>query len=170
MCVHVIKQLDGPAEPVEFRPGDHLLVSCEPRRAVVTSADRRYVYVRWPWHRPDPESAFRWDGTHAFARDPQDPDFNQLWRLDPPPAELQEGDICEVLIPPTEVVVTWAARYDPPKDVGWLPRPTGDLNVVRVFGEWNPDREDEAKSGEGLYLDDAEPLKIERLGQPPVRA
>jgi hypothetical protein len=97
---------------------------------------------RWPWHRPDPEASVRWDGTHAFARDPQDPDFNQLWRLDPPPAELQEGDLCEVLIPPTEVVVTWVARFDPPKNVGWLPRPTGVLDVVQVFGEWHPYGED----------------------------
>ena len=154
-------------DAVEFRPGDHLLVSCEPHRAEVVGADRFYVYVRWPWGRPDPESAFCWNGTRAFARDPEHRDFDQLWRLDPPPLELQEGDFCEVLIPPTEVVVTWAAHFDPPKDMGWLPRPTGALNVVSVFGEWHPDGEDEEESGEGLYLNDAEPLEIERLGQLP---
>ncbi|GAA4263844.1 hypothetical protein [Dactylosporangium darangshiense] len=157
-------------DAIEFRPGDHLLVSCEPHRAVVASADRHYVYVRWPWHRLDPESAFRWDGTNAFARDPKNSDFNQLWQLDPPPAELQEGDLCEILVPPTEVVVTWAARFDPLEDTGWLPRPTGALRVVPVFGKRHPHGEDEAKAGVGLYVDDAEPLEIQRLGRLPVRA
>ncbi|MEU0557291.1 hypothetical protein [Dactylosporangium sp. NPDC006015] len=151
-------------EAAEFRPGDHLLISCQPHRAEVVDADRHYVYVRWPWHEPDPESAVRWDGTNAFARDPQDPDFDQLWRLDPPPAELQAGDFCKVFIPPTEVVVTWAAHFDPPKDAGRLPRPTGALNVVSAFGDSPRDGE---ASGKGLYLDDAEPVEIKRLGRLP---
>lgn len=73
-------------------------------------------------------------------------------------------------MPPTEVLVTGFARFDPPKDVDWLSRPTGALTVVPAFREWSPGGEDEAESGEGLYLNDAEPLKIERLGQSPARA
>ncbi|MFG2039099.1 hypothetical protein [Dactylosporangium sp. NPDC048998] len=149
-------------EAVEFQPGDHLLISCEPQDVEVVRADRFYVYVSWPWHRPDPASKVRWDGTRAFARDPEHSDFDQLWRLDPPPVELQIGGVCQVSIPPIEVVVTWAARFDPPKDIGWLPRPTGALDVVPVFGERQPGGEEI-----GLYLGDTEPLRIERLGQLP---
>lgn len=151
-------------EDVEFHPGDHLLISCEPHQVEVVRADRAYVYVRWPWLRPDPESKVHWDGTHAFARDPKDYDSAQLWRLDPPPSKLKRGDLCQLSIPPTEVVVTWAARFDPPKDIGWLPRPVAALNAVLVFGD---DRRPGEEAGQGLYLHDADPLVIERLGELP---
>src|SRR5262249_30601300 len=146
---------------VPFRPGDHLVVSCQPHRAEVVGADKVYVYVQWPWRRPDPESVFRWDGTRAFARDPLHHDFDWLWRLDPPPAELQTGDLCVVLIPPTEVVVTWATHFDPPKDMGSLPRPTGALTVVPASAQRHRGDEDEEQLGQGLYLNKGEPLEIE---------
>ena len=143
---------------IEFEPGDHLLVSCEPRLAEVIAVDRSSVYLRCPWLVPDPESKYQRDGSIAFARDPEDCEFDRLWRLEPPPAQLRGGDSCQLSIPPIEVVVMSFARFAIPEDTGSLPRPSAVLEVRPVFS----DRGD-GDSGQGLYLGEADPLVIERL-------
>jgi hypothetical protein len=144
----------------EFQAGDHLRISCEPRTVEVASADESYVYVRCPWQWPDPESKYRWDGETAFARDPDHYDFDRLWRLDPPPTELNVGQSCQLSIPSIEVVVVSVTRVHPSEDLGWLPRPEVALDLVPASD--SPDDEDAVQA---LYLSEGEPIVIERLGR-----
>ncbi len=146
----------GLVDSGEFAPGDRLLISCEARECEVAEVDEFYVYVRDPWLRPDPESRCSWDGTTAFARDPQRHDFDRIWHLSPSPAELRVGDTCQLSIPPVEVVVSSFTRFEKPEDVGWLPRPTAVLGVRAVSDE----RRDE-DAVQAVYIEGA-PVVIER--------
>ncbi|KUL24378.1 hypothetical protein ADL15_43530 [Actinoplanes awajinensis subsp. mycoplanecinus] len=75
---------------------------------------------------------------------------------------MQTGDSCELSIPAIEVVVTSFTRYPAPEDIGWLPRPFAVLAVAEVF-----DDRDEEDTAQALYLSEAVPLTIERLGRLP---
>ncbi|MEW1800338.1 hypothetical protein [Streptomyces virginiae] len=89
------------------------------------------IAVEWPRGEIDPPSRFRWNGQRAFAASPDDPDWTtSLFRTDPEPWNLSVGDNCLVGIPETLVRITDIGRYDPPQDVGWLPRPHTLLGVV----------------------------------------
>ncbi|AGZ41657.1 hypothetical protein [Actinoplanes friuliensis] len=145
----------------DFRRGDRLLLSCEPCTVEVTGSDRFFVYVRWPWGEPDPGSEHPGEQSRAFARDPASEDFqDQVWRLDPPPADLTTGDVCTLFAPPTKVIVRAISRFDPPLDIGRLPRPSAALHF-RPAGRWRW----YADTGDTIYLDLVEPLVIEHVGR-----
>jgi hypothetical protein len=69
--------------------------------------------------------------------------------------------VCRVGIPETLVRVVDTGRYDPPLDVGWLPRPHTLLIVVPADRTWA----DEDDEGDTIELESAAPLVIELAGQ-----
>jgi hypothetical protein len=148
----------------ELRPGDRLRISCEPRSVEVAHTSRTYLFVRRPWLQIDPASRFSYDGTAAFAKDPNHPDFDLLWRIHPTPTDLHTGDTCELSIPPAEVVLASVERFVPPKDLGWLPRPSAALYLLPSSGD------DDGEGGQALYLSPEEPIAIERLATKKARS
>ncbi|MEV6679713.1 hypothetical protein AB0N09_23070 [Streptomyces erythrochromogenes] len=120
---------------------------------------RSEVSVEWPWAGIDPQSAFGWNGRRAFATSPDSPDRTMsLFKTDPEPWNLHVGDTCLVGIPETLVRVVDIGRYDPPQDVGWLPRPHTMLVVVpaEVLGE---------DDGDTIDLDSAALVTIELVSR-----
>ncbi len=85
-----------------------------------------------------------------------------LFRTSPEPWELKAGDTCLVGIPETLVRIIDIGRYDPPQDVGWLPRPHTMLVVLPIDHPIDPMDEDQ---GDTICLDSAEPLKIELVSR-----
>jgi hypothetical protein len=79
---------------------------------------------------------------------------NTPWRTEPAPWNLETGLECTVGIPPTRVMVREVQRYDPPRNLGWLPRPTKGLSVVEAA------LQDDEDAGYVLYLDGAEPVRL----------
>jgi hypothetical protein len=131
----------------EFRPGDVLSVRCPPIEAQVAAIAPHYLSLRWPWNEVDPESAFRWNGNRAFNRDPNHYEWDgELYRLSPDVTELAEGDSCQVGIPETTVQVISVHPFDPPRDVGWLPRPRRWLSVLPHGQSFDPDFEDQGST------------------------
>jgi hypothetical protein len=95
----------------------------------------------------DPESAFRWNGNRAFNRDPHHYEWDgELYRLSPAVTALAEGDTCRVDIPETTVQVISVHTFDPPRDVGWLPRPRRYLGVLPQGQSFDPEFEDQGSS------------------------
>ncbi|MFD7796485.1 hypothetical protein [Streptomyces sp. NPDC059759] len=94
-----------------------------------------------------------------------------LFKTDPEPWNLHVGDSCLVGIvgdsclvgiPETLVRIIDIGRYDPPQDVGWLPRPHTMLVVVPA------DYPDEAlfeDAGDTIDLDSAAPLAVELVSR-----
>ena len=123
--------------------------------------DARTVSVQWPWLSPDPDSRTTWDGTMGFPRDPDHSDWrNTPWRVVPDTSELSAGDVCVIGIPATEVRVAAITVYDPPLDVGWLPRPEWMLDLVPVeYGA-------EPEAGYGLALHSGEPVRLDVVSRP----
>lgn len=143
---------------IEYRVGDELVVWCDPEDARVADVRGGYVYIEWPWREVDLSSNKRWNGQLAFPRDPDSLEWaNTPWRLDPDPSELEVGETCQVGIPRTAITVRSVRFYDPPRDLGWLPRPTIGLGVANVadarFGD---------EAGYVIYVDGAEPISLER--------
>jgi hypothetical protein len=82
---------------------------------------------------------------------------NTPWRVEPDPSDLKVGSRCMVGIPPTRVVVREVQEYDPPRSLGWLPKPTIGLSVAEVG-----DDQDDEDVGYLIYLDGAEPVQVRR--------
>ncbi|MFD5514800.1 hypothetical protein [Streptomyces sp. NPDC127066] len=141
--------------------GDLVKVSLVMTPARVTSVDRHFAYVEWPWGGIDPESRFRWDGNRAFARDPHAEDWLcSPYRTDPEPRHLAENDMCVVGIPEMVTRVVGIDRYEQPQDEGFLPRFLVAVSVLPVDGFAFIDGED---AGDTLYFPSAEPITIERV-------
>ncbi|MDI2132182.1 hypothetical protein [Yinghuangia seranimata] len=141
-----------PAHTIQV--GDTVSLACPPEDARVARVAGSYVFIEWPWRSPDPDSRSRWNGQVALPRDPRSREWlNTPWRVEPDSDLLEVGDACLVGIPPTPVVVQEVRTYDPPKDTGWIPRPTLGLAVVPL-GETG----DEA--GYVVYVDGAEPISV----------
>jgi hypothetical protein len=118
------------------------------------------VAVAWPWLQIDPSSRFRWDGTTAFPRDPESPDWRNIpWRIEPDGWELESGDNCMVGIPQIDVRIMWIKYFDPPGDFGWLPRPIWGLAVCPLQ-DWGDEN-----AGYVMYLDTGEPVQIDVIGK-----
>ncbi len=147
----------------DFRVGDVLRVSCRQAQGQVAHVSRLYVSVEWPWAEIDPQSQFRWNGQRAFAASADSPEWTMsLFKTDPEPWNLHVGDSCLVGIPETLVRIIDIGRYDPPQDVGWLPRPHTMLVVVPA------DYPDEAlfeDAGDTIDLDSAAPLAVELVSR-----
>lgn len=149
--------------PGGFRGGEVLRISCPSAQARVARVTEAYIMLTWPWGEVDPASTkVRWDGTLAFPRDPEHPEWhNTPWRIEVSDVrgvgvrDLSAADVCTVGIPPTRVRVRAVRRHEPPADLGRLPRPELTLSVVFLGDEHLPD------AGFGLYLPSAEPLLIE---------
>lgn len=155
--------MSGSAPQPDFQVGDVLRVSCPPAKGRVTDVSRFHASVEWPWAEIDPQSQFRWNGQRAFAMSADSPEWTMsLFRTDPVPWDLHTGDTCLVGIPETLVRIIDIGRYDPPQDVGWLPRPHTMLVVVPA------DYPDEALSeddGDTIDLDSAAPVTIELVSR-----
>ncbi|MEU0405558.1 hypothetical protein ABZ318_36215 [Streptomyces sp. NPDC006197] len=147
----------------EFRVGDVLRVSCPPAEARVAEVSRFDASVEWPWAEIDPQSQVRWNGRRAFVMSSDSPDWTMsLFKTDPEPWNLQVGDSCLVGIPETLVRIIDIGRYDPPQDVGRLPRPHTMLVVVPA------DYSDEALSehdGDTIDLESAAPVTVELVSR-----
>jgi len=143
----------------DVHPGEELFVSCEPATAVVVRITSDYVFIRWPWREHDQESRAKWDGTVALPREESSPEWtNTPWRVQPESHKLEVGGRCVVGIPRTRVLVRRIQEYDPPRSLGWLPRPTAGVGVVEAgIGQ------DDEEAGYVLYLDGAEPIVFERI-------
>ncbi|MEU8773474.1 hypothetical protein [Streptomyces sp. NPDC048606] len=124
---------------------------------------RFQVSAEWPWAEIDPQSQIGWNGRRAFAVSADSSEWTMsLFKTDPEPWNLRTGDSCLVGIPETLVRIIDIGRYDPPQDVGWLPRPHTMLVVVPA------DHPDEALSeddGDTLDLDSAAPVTIELVSR-----
>lgn len=121
----------------------------------VAKVSRFHVFLEWPWKTKDPKSEFAWDGTVAFPRDPDSPDWlNTPWRLESDPEDLEAGDSVELSIPGVEVVVLSVEALERPRDMGWLPRPTLLLELCAT------EFADDPEAGFVLYCDTAEPISI----------
>jgi hypothetical protein len=143
--------------PSEVQVGDEFIISCEPADAVVANVTNRYIFIQWPWGERDEQSRTKWDGTLALPRDESNYEWaNTPWRVEPSPAELEVGSSCMVGIPRTRVMVRRVYEFDPPRSLGWLPKPTAGIGVVEVGR-----REDE-EAGYMVYLDGAEPITFDR--------
>lgn len=142
----------------DFQSGDELVISCEPADAVVARISDFYVFIEWPWRERDESSRMRWDGTLALPRNESSLEWaNTPWRVEPSPEELNAGDTCMVGIPPTRIIVRRVYEYDPPRSLGWVPKPTAGLGVVESA------MLDNEEAGYLVYLDGAEPISFERF-------
>ncbi|MER7623460.1 hypothetical protein [Streptomyces sp. NPDC126503] len=143
--------------------GDVLRVSCPSAEGRVVEVSRFHASVEWPWAEIDPHSQFKWNGRRAFGMSPDSSDWTlSLFKTDPEPWNLHVDDICRVGIPETLVRIIDIGRYDPPQDVGWLPRPHTMLVVVPA------DYPDEALSeddGDTIDLESAAPVTIELVSR-----
>lgn len=141
-----------------IQAGQCLILDCAPADAVVAKIASGYIYLHWPWRRIDPNSKVSWNGQVSFPVDANHFEWtNAPWRLEPDPEDLSAGDVCLVGIPGLEVVVRTVRQFDPPRDVGWLPRPTVGLSVVPVG-----DFQDDEEAGFLVYLDGPEPISVSR--------
>ncbi|MER7676282.1 hypothetical protein [Streptomyces sp. NPDC096934] len=147
----------------DFQVGDILRVSCPQAQTRVAHVSRFYASVEWPWAQIDPESQFRWNGQRAFAVSADSSEWTMsLFKTTPEAWNLHVGDSCLVGIPETLVRIIDIGRYDPPQDVGRLPRPHTMLVVVPA------DYPAEALSkddGDTIDLDSAAPLAIELVSR-----
>ncbi|MGY3202999.1 hypothetical protein ACVW19_003514 [Streptomyces sp. TE5632] len=140
-----------------------LKVSCSPAPARVAKVLGSYVSLHWPWEKIDPDSRFRWDGQVAFPVDPDSWEWSHtLFRTEPSPQDLRSGDPCQVGIPETLVRVIDIAHYDPPADLGRLPRPHTMLVVLPVDHPTDPLQEDE---GATIEIGSAAPIVMELMHQ-----
>lgn len=148
-----------PNDANEFQPGEVVSISCEPADAQVVKVTDHYVSLKWPWRELDSSSQMRWNGLLALPRHETNPEWaNTPWRVEPDPSELAVGDICMVGIPATRVLVREVQEFDPPRALGWLPKPTLGLSVVEVG-----DHQDDESAGYLIYVDGAEPIQFHRI-------
>jgi hypothetical protein len=155
----------GPGKRIDeaqgFAVGDLLRISCGAVDARVGETSDHWFAVEWPWRQIDQSSRFRWNGRLGFPRDPGSVDWrNTPWRTEPDGWDLETGDNCFVGIPETEVCIMWIEHFDPPGDLGWLPRPSWGLAVCPV------EHRGDGEAGYMLYLESDEPIDIEVIGRP----
>ena len=146
-----------------FRVGEVLRITCASAQARVARVSETHFMPAWPWGEADQTSTrVRWDGTFAFPRDPDHPEWrNTPWRIEMSDLRgLNVGDVCTVGIPPSRVRVQSLRSHQPPADFGRLPRPEVTLNVVFLGDERRPN------AGFSLHLPSAEPLRIEHEDAP----
>jgi hypothetical protein len=143
-----------------FEIGDVIRVGCPftPARVVEVRPDE--ITVEWPWGRLDPDSGIRWDGCRVIPRGRGGGEWGGLFELAPQATEPRAGDTCRVGIPEALFRIVDIGRYDPPMDVGWLPRPHTLLIVVPLDHPYDPDGPEE---GDTIELESAPPLTIERI-------
>lgn len=129
------------------------MVSCEPASARVIAVSTRYITLEWPWRVIDNSTNFRWDGTFSLPHG----EFHAEWvpyQLEPAAPELRAGDVCTISIPPTRLYVGHYEKYDPPRNLGWIPAPTAGIFVVP------PENADQEDAGCMLYLGGADPIRV----------
>ncbi|MEU6621922.1 hypothetical protein ABZ926_14255 [Streptomyces litmocidini] len=157
----------------DFRVGDVLSVACP---FTLTRVERGVTWdcisVRWPWWDVDAGSDFmRWNGIMALGvatgGQASGPEL-ELFRTDPPPAQLEAGDTCHVGVPPTIVHVTAVDHHDPPLETGWLPRPHLTVSVLPRGMSYRkfPDDSHLNGTGYGLHPDTGIPFTFDLLMRP----
>ncbi|MGW5428578.1 hypothetical protein ACWET9_15380 [Streptomyces sp. NPDC004059] len=146
----------------QFMVGDVLLVSCPSARARVAHVTPFEISVHWPWAQIDPDSEIRWNGHRAIPRATPNGEWGGLFRSTRMQDTWRVGDSCLVGIPETLGRIIDIGRFDPPADVGWLPRPHTMLIVLPVDQPRDPHAEEE---GDTIDLDSAAPVKIELVSR-----
>ncbi|MGW3725002.1 hypothetical protein [Streptomyces sp. NPDC000851] len=146
----------------QFEVGNVLLVSCPSARARVVHVTPFEISVEWPWAQIDPDSEIRWNGHRAIPSATPNGEWGGLFQVDPHAGRLEVGDSCLVGIPETLVRIIDIGRFDPPADVGWLPRPHTMLIVLPVDHPHDPHTEEE---GDTIDLESAAPIKIELVSR-----
>jgi hypothetical protein len=145
-----------------LRPGELLRVSCPMTHTRVADVSGFYASVEWPWRQIDRSSQFRWNGQRAFRRSAESSEWiGSLFRTDPEPWHLSAGDECQVGIPETLVQLVSVHHWDPPRDIGWLPRPNIMLWVIPPD---HPEYADLEDAGDSIAFPSAEPITLERAG------
>ena len=148
--------------PQQFTVGDVLLVSCPSARARVAHVTPFEISVEWPWAQIDPDSEVRWNGHRAIPRAVPNGEWGGLFQVAPHARHLEAGDSCPVGIPETLVRIIDIGRFDPPADVGRLPRPHTMLIVLPADDAHAPHTENE---GDTVDLESAAPIKIEPISR-----
>ncbi|WP_143086819.1 hypothetical protein [Lentzea flaviverrucosa] len=121
----------------------------------VAEVSAYHVYLVWPWKTKDPESQFAWNGTVAFSRDSESPEWlNTPWRFGSDPSDLKTGDTVELSIPEFEATVLSVKKHEPARDAGWLPRPTLTLGLCAT------EFVDDPEAGFVIYCDTEEPISM----------
>ncbi|GGQ29856.1 hypothetical protein [Streptomyces roseolilacinus] len=154
--------MSGDTRDERFKVGDVLLVSCPSARARVVHVTSCEVSVEWPWAHVDPDSEIQWNGHRAIPRTTTADEWGGLFRVSPPAGDLKAGDSCLVGIPETLVRIIDIGRFDPPADVGWLPRPHTMVIVLPVDHPHDPHSEEE---GDTIDLEAAAPLRIDLVSR-----
>ncbi|MFF9011634.1 hypothetical protein ACF09C_01490 [Streptomyces sp. NPDC014870] len=129
--------------------------------------------MRWPWWDIDRANEFaHWNGIVALGvtdgRGVAPEVEAELFRTDPPAAQLKAGDVCRVGVPTTVVHVTAVQHHDPPLETAWLPHPTRTVTVLRrglSYREF-PDESHLDGSGYTLHPGDGIPFTFVRLMRP----
>ncbi|MYR40511.1 hypothetical protein [Streptomyces sp. SID5910] len=158
----------------DFRVGDVLSVSCPfTPTHVVRGLKGGHVSVRWPWWDIDTDSdLIHWNGCVALGVDGDESAdaemATEIFRTDPPPEELEAGDVCRVGVPPTVVHVTSVDRHDPPLETGWLPRPRLSVTVLRRGLSYREYPDDSQLNGSGytVHPGDGTPFTFDLLMRP----
>ncbi|QOV43283.1 hypothetical protein [Streptomyces chromofuscus] len=145
-----------------FEVGDVLLVSCPPALARIAEVTPSEVSVAWPWQRIDPDSEIRWNGLRAIPRVARRGEWGGLFQVEPHAGRLEAGGSCLVGIPETLVRIIDIGRFDPPADVGWLPRPHTMLIVLPLDHPRDPHAEED---GDTIDLESAAPVRIELVAR-----
>lgn len=146
----------------QFRVGDILQVSCPQARTRVVHVTPFDISIEWPWAQIDPESELEWNGRRGIPCAEGPYQWSGLFRTDPDPRRLEAGDSCLVGIPATLVRIIDIGHYDPPADVGWLPRPHTMVIVLPADRPHDPHAEEE---GDTIDLESAAPIKIELVSR-----
>jgi hypothetical protein len=146
----------------EFSVGDVLLVSCPAARARVVRVTPADISVEWPWGVIDPDSEVRWNGHRVVPRAALGGEWGGLFQVGPGTGRVEVGDFCMVGIPETLVRIIDIGRFDPPVDVGWLPRPHTMLVVLPVDHPRDLHAEEE---GDTIDLESAAPIRIELVSR-----
>jgi hypothetical protein len=152
----------------EFRVGDIFEVSCPYTESTVTGRAGDHVSIQWPWWILDPDCDWvHWNGQVAIVTNPASHDWKrELFRVLPATEReraLETGAACRVGIPRTVVHVIDVESYDPPRETGWLPRPSLSVIVLRQGQSQDPALEDQ---GYELNPSDGIPISWDLLFRP----
>lgn len=145
-----------------FEVGDVVRVSCPFVGMRVVQVTEFDVSVEWPWAQTDPESEIHWNGRRGVPRTTRYGEWAGLFQIDAHAGHLEAGGSCLVGVPETVLRIIDIGRFDPPADVGWLPRPHTMLIVLPVDHPCNPYAEEE---GDTIDLESAVPFKIELVSR-----
>lgn len=145
---------------MNFQAGQRFLIRCDSHEVRVKSVFGGEVAVLWPWGQVDPGSRTRWDGSVAVPSDPlRFAWFESPWRLEPSDG-LRPGDICQLFIPPTEVIVRHVESPETPLDIGRVPRPTQVVEFAMIDETQHLEEEELDEASFTIFFELVEPIEF----------